>query len=264
MTIATTVERIYRIDYDGSSRYVVEREGSVRLVDGDIFGAYTLSKEIANSGIGAATRLLAPVVPSKIVAVGLNYKDHAAEQNKPLPSEPLIFLKPSTSVIGPGAAIRIPPGIGRVDHEAEVGVVIGKRAHRVPRERAHEYILGLTCVNDVTARDLQNRDSQYTRCKGFDSFGPIGPCIATGLNGVIDDLDVEGWVNGEQRQRSNTRELIFSIPDLLAWISFVMTLLPGDIISTGTPAGIGPIRAGDRVTVKVQQVGELTNTVEAE
>jgi 2-keto-4-pentenoate hydratase/2-oxohepta-3-ene-1,7-dioic acid hydratase in catechol pathway len=200
-------------------------------------------------------------VPSKVVAIGLNYKDHAAEQNKPLPKEPLMFIKPSTAVVGPGEAIRVAPAMGRVDHEAEAGVVIGRRAYRVPASEALEYVLGLTCVNDVTARELQAKDVQYTRAKGFDTFAPIGPCIATGLD--LRDVAVEGWVNGERRQSSSTRELIFDIPALVAFVSSVMTLLPGDIISTGTPSGIGPIRPGDVVTIKVGGVGELSNPVEA-
>ena len=246
------MDRIYRVEYHGSPRYAVERDGTFRLVDGDAFDGF------ATDEVVRAPRLLAPIEPSKIVAVGLNYKDHAAEQHSPLPPEPLIFIKPSTSVIGPGEAIRIPPGVGRVDHEAEVGVVIRKRAYRVPKERAGEYILGLTCINDVTARELQKRDGQFTRSKGFDTFGPIGPCIAPLPSTTV---DVEGWVNGSRRQASNTRELIFPIDELVAFITAVMTLLPGDIISTGTPAGIGPIRAGDTVTIKVQSVGELTNPV---
>lgn len=198
--------------------------------------------------------------PSKIVCVGLNYRDHAAEQQKALPAEPMLFLKPSTAMIRHGDPIRIPPGVGRVDHEAELGVVIGKRAYRVPRGRALDYILGITCVNDVTARELQARDVQFTRAKGFDTFAPIGPCILTGYDGR--PLAVEAFVNGERRQSSNTRELIFPVDHLVWFISSVMTLLPGDIIATGTPAGIGPIRAGDVVTIRVEGVGDLTNPVE--
>jgi 2-keto-4-pentenoate hydratase/2-oxohepta-3-ene-1,7-dioic acid hydratase in catechol pathway len=176
-----------------------------RLVAGDVFGRYEPGETFNPSG----ARLLAPVTPSKIVAIGLNYKDHAAEQNKPLPAEPMIFIKPSTAVINPGDPIRIPPGVGRVDHEAEVGVVIGRTAYRVPKDRAADYILGLTCVNDVTARELQVKDVQYTRAKGFNTFAPIGPCVALGLDGRA--IDVEGWVNADRRQASNTRELIFGI-----------------------------------------------------
>ncbi len=197
--------------------------------------------------------------PSKIVCVGLNYRDHAAEQNKPLPKEPMIFIKPSTAVIRAGEPIRIPPGVGRVDHEAELGVVIGKRAYRVPKERALEYVRGITCVNDVTARELQAKDVQYTRAKGFDTFAPVGPCIATGYDGR--PLKVEGIVNGKVRQSSTTGELIFTVDHLIWFISSVMTLLPGDIIATGTPAGIGGLKAGDTVTIRVEGVGELTNPV---
>jgi len=250
------MDRLYRIEQG----HVIERDGALFELSGDLYGRYSPGAPIA--GGVAALRLLPPVRPSKIVCVGLNYKDHAAEQGKALPAEPLIFIKPPSAVIGPGAPIRLPPGVGRVDHEAEVGVVIGRRAHRVPRARAWEYVLGLLCVNDVTARDLQKKESQYTRCKGFDTFAPIGPGIATGLNG--DPRAVEAWVNGDRRQASSTKHLIFPIDHLVEFITFVMTLEPGDIISTGTPEGIGPIAAGDTVTVKVEGVGELTNPVKTE
>jgi len=249
------MDRVYRIEHRGTARHAIERDDVWRLVDGDVFGRYTLTETIAPDGI----RLLAPVLPSKIVAVGLNYKDHAAERGKKLPAEPMIFLKPSTAVIGPGDPIRLPPDAGRIDHEAELGVVIGRKAYRVPRDRAAEYILGLTCVNDVTARELQAKDAQYTRAKGFDTFAPLGPAVALGLDGSA--LAVEGWVNDDRRQASNTRELIFPIDYLIWFISSVMTLHPGDVISTGTPAGIGPLKAGDRVTIKVEGIGELTNPV---
>ena len=249
--------RLYRIDRGGEPLYAAEREGKWRLVDGDIFGKFREGPEIASEGIS----LLPPVMPSKLVCVGLNYKDHAAEQNKPLPEEPLIFLKPTTAVIGPGAAIEVPLWAGRVDHEAELGLVIKKRAFKIRAHQASEHILGLICVNDVTARVLQAKDGQYTRAKGFDTFAPIGPCIAVGLEGR--DLQVRGYVNGDLRQDSRTRELIFTIPELVEFISSVMTLNPGDIISTGTPSGIGPIRPGDSVTIHVEGVGALTNPVVA-
>ena len=252
------MRRFFRIEHNGEPRYVIDEGGAWRLLEGDLFGNHMAGETIAATG----HRLLPPVLPSKIVCVGLNYKDHAAEQNKPLPPEPLLFIKPSTSVIGPGEAIVLPEGVGRVDHEAECGVVIGRRATRVRESEAMDYVLGLTCVNDVTARDLQNKGAGYTRAKGFDSFAPIGPCIVHGLDyTAADGLRVEGWVNGEKRQDSSTKELIFPIPMLIAYISANMTLLPGDIISTGTPSGIGPLRAGDSVTIKVQGVGELTNSV---
>jgi len=249
--------RLHRIDHGGAALYAAEREGRWRLVDGDVFGSYREGTEIAPEGV----RTLAPVLPSKIVCVGLNYRDHAAEQKKALPPEPLLFIKPSTAVIGPGAAIEVPAWAGRVDHEAELGVVIGRRARNVKMSRAYDHILGLIAVNDVTARDLQNKDGQYTRCKGFDTFAPIGPSIAVGLDGR--DLAVRGYVNGGLRQDSRTRELIFTIPELVEFISSVMTLLPGDIISTGTPSGIGPIKPGDQVTIHVEGVGALTNPVVA-
>jgi 2-keto-4-pentenoate hydratase/2-oxohepta-3-ene-1,7-dioic acid hydratase in catechol pathway len=227
----------------------------LRLVDGDVFAGPPFRT-------GAAItmgRILAPVTPSKIVAIGLNYKDHAAEMNKPLPNEPLMFMKPSTAVIGPDDAIRLPPGAGAIHHEAELGVIIGKLAHHVSADKAMAYVLGFTCVNDVTARELQRKDVQYTRAKGFDTFAPIGPCIAVGLDPAA--LDIEGWVNGQKRQSSNTRQLIFSVREIIAFVSSVMTLLPGDVIATGTPSGVGPLAPGDRVTVKVAGIGELSNPV---
>jgi 2-keto-4-pentenoate hydratase/2-oxohepta-3-ene-1,7-dioic acid hydratase in catechol pathway len=247
--------RLFRVEHEGKPCYVLQVGDSYKAIDGDVFAGppYKIGREIRPA------RFLAPVVPSKIVGIGLNYKDHAAERNKPLPAEPLMFLKPSTAVIGPEEAIRIPAGVGRVDHEAELGVVIRKRAQHVPAARASEYVLGFTCVNDVTARDLQTKDVQYTRAKGFDTFAPIGPCVAVGLDSKA--LDVEGFVNGERRQSSNTRELIFSVDEIIAFASSVMTLLPGDVIATGTPSGIGPLKAGDRVTVTIAGIGELRNSV---
>ena len=252
------MRRFFRIEHGGRPRYAIEDHGEWRLLEGDVFGAFTAGETIPPAG----DQLLVPVMPSKIVCVGLNYKDHAAEQNKPLPPEPLLFIKPSTSVIGPDDAIVLPEGIGRVDHEAECGIVIGRRATRVSEAEAMDYVLGITCVNDVTARDLQNKGAGYTRAKSFDTFAAVGPCIAAGLDyTAAEGLRVEGWVNGEMRQGSSTKQLIFPIPMLIAYISANMTLLPGDIISTGTPSGIGPLQAGDTVTIKVEGVGELTNSV---
>ena len=252
------MKRFYRIEHNGTPRHVVEENKVWRLVEGDIFGEYQTGDQITANG----HKLLAPIVPSKIVGVGLNYKDHAAEQNKPLPDEPLIFLKPSSAIIGPGEAIVLPEGIGRVDHEAELGVVIGSQAWQVSEEDAPKYVFGLTCVNDVSARVLQAKDGQFTRAKGFDTFAPLGPCIATGIPyDTPDGISVEGWVNGTCRQQSSTRELIFGINKLIEFITAVMTLMPGDIISTGTPAGVAPLQPGDSVTIKVGGVGELTNPV---
>jgi 2-keto-4-pentenoate hydratase/2-oxohepta-3-ene-1,7-dioic acid hydratase in catechol pathway len=259
--MSLTMDRIYRAQQGGESFFAMERGGDLfRTAGADMFSGLSIGKPISG-GLSGVT-VLAPVRPSKIVCVGLNYRSHAAEVKKALPAEPLLFIKPSTSVLDPGAPIKLPPGVGRVDYEAELAVVIGRRAHRVPAARAWDYILGLTCLNDVTARDLQNKESQYTRCKGFDTFAPLGPCIATGLNG--EPRMVEGWLNGERRQGSSTADLIFPIEHLVEFITFVMTLEPGDVISTGTPSGIGSMKAGDVVTVKVEGVGELTNRVEAE
>lgn len=237
--------------------YVVEEGGTYRGLEGELFGAWRAGAEVA-----PPTTLLAPVRPSKIVCIGLNYKDHAAEQGKPLPSEPLIFLKPSTAIADPDQAIEIPPGVGRVDYESEMAVVIGRKATRVSEAEALAHVFGLTCMNDVTARDLQKKDGRYTRAKGFDTFAPLGPCIATGLS--PEALEVTGTLNGEVRQQSSTRELIFPVATLIAYISRIMTLLPGDIVSTGTPAGIGPLQPGDRFVVQVEGIGALASPVIAQ
>lgn len=257
------MDRVFRIEHGGEAVYAVERDRVLRrarLRGAQLFDGYDVGDEIA--GGANAARLLAPVRPAKMICVGLNYRDHAAEMKKPLPAEPLLFLKPSTTVLDPGDTILLPPRVGRVDYEAELAVVIGKRAHRVARARAHEYVFGITGLNDVTARDIQNRETQYTRAKGFDRFAPIGPCILTGAG--VEPRRVEGWVNGERRQTSTTEQLIFPIDFLIEYISFVMTLEPGDVISTGTPAGVGPLHAGDTVTVRVEGVGDLTNAVNDE
>jgi 2-keto-4-pentenoate hydratase/2-oxohepta-3-ene-1,7-dioic acid hydratase in catechol pathway len=247
-------ERLYGIDHDGSPRHVLARgEEEPRLLEGDVFGTYELGAAV---DLARAT-LVPPVRPGKIVAIGLNYKDHAAEMGKALPPEPLMFMKPSTAVIGPGAAIRLPMWAGEIHHEAELAVVIGRRATRVSAADAMNYVLGLTCGNDVTARALQKKDVQYTRAKGFDTFAPLGPCVALGLD--PSDLKIEGLVNGETRQSSSTRELIFPVPVLIEFVTRVMTLLPGDVILTGTPSGVGPIAPGDTVTVRIEGIGELTN-----
>ena len=204
----------------------------------------------------------APIVPSKLVCVGLNYKDHAAEMKKVIPPEPLLFTKPPSSLLDPGGAILIPPGVGTIHYEAELAIVIGRRAHRVKAADAWDYVFGVTCLNDITARDIQNKETQYTRAKGFDTFAPLGPCIEIG--GTRGPRMVEGFVNGERRQHSSTTNLIFPIEFLIEYITFVMTLEPGDIISTGTPAGVGPIVAGDVVSVRVDGVGELSNPVRNE
>ncbi len=205
-------------------------------------------------------RLLAPVTPSKIVCVGRNYRDHAAELGNPLPDEPLLFLKPPTSIIGTEDEIEIPGFSQRVEHEGELGVVIGRRARLLRAdEDPHDYILGYTCANDVTARDLQRRDVQFTRAKSFDTFCPVGPYITTGLD--ASDLKIETYVEGLLRQSARTSDMVFSIPYLLHYISQIMTLEVGDLILTGTPAGVGPLIAGETVVVAIEALGTLRNSV---
>ncbi len=206
--------------------------------------------------------LLPPVVPQKIVCVGLNYSDHAAEMGLSAPQEPVIFIKPASTLLGPGGTILYPSVSERVDYEAELAVVIGSPAHNVEARSARDYIMGFTCLNDVTARDLQKRDVQWTRSKSFDTFAPIGPWIETELD--PDDLFVKAYLNGELKQSSRTGKLIFGVNELVSFISGIMTLLPGDVISTGTPGGIGPMMPGDEVTVEIEGIGKLTNRVEKE
>jgi 2-keto-4-pentenoate hydratase/2-oxohepta-3-ene-1,7-dioic acid hydratase in catechol pathway len=209
----------------------------------------------------ADVRLLSPVLPSKVVAVGRNYADHAAELGNEVPSTPLIFMKPSTSVIGTGDVIRLPASSQQVEHEAELAVVIGIPAKDVEPDKAMDHVLGYTAANDVTARDQQRADGQFTRAKGYDSFCPIGPWIETVLD--PSDLRVTATVNGQIRQDGRTSQLVHGIPELIAFVSQVMTLLPGDVILTGTPAGVGPLQDGDSVSVEIEGIGTLTNAVRA-
>ncbi len=202
-------------------------------------------------------KVLPPVVPRKIVAIALNYRSHAKEMGKKFPDEPLFFLKPSTAVIGYGDEILLPPMSQRVDYEGELALVIGKRAKDVSEAEALNYVLGYTCMNDVTARDLQKRDGLFCRAKGFDTFAPLGPWIETELD--PSSVNVTTRVNGEVRQQGNTSDLIFDVPRLISFISQVMTLEPGDVISTGTPSGIAPLSPGDEVEVEVEGVGTLRN-----
>jgi 2-keto-4-pentenoate hydratase/2-oxohepta-3-ene-1,7-dioic acid hydratase in catechol pathway len=224
----------------------------------DSFAAEPARAKMAQLPLAEA-RLLAPVTPSKIVCVGRNYREHAKELGNEVPAELLIFLKPSSSVIGPGAEIRRPRVSKRVDHEGELGVVIGKECRGLgEQDDVRPYIRGYTCVNDVTARDLQNLDGQWTRAKGFDTFCPVGPVVSDELDPWA-GVEVETRVNGAVRQHGNTRDFIFSLDHILRYISRVMTLLPGDLIATGTPAGVGPLVAGDRVEVTIAGVGTLAN-----
>lgn len=257
------MERLYRVSRAGDVFYAVEQDGVLRhaLPTGPtIFDGYTHGPAV-DGGLNAVTVHI-PVRPSKLVCVGLNYRDHAAEMKKVIPPEPLLFTKPPSAVLDPGDTILIPPGVGQIHYEAELAVVIGRRAHRVPAAKAWDYVLGLTCLNDITARDIQNKETQYTRAKGFDTFAPFGPCIEIG--GTRGPRIVEGFVNGERRQHSTTSNMIFPIEFLIEYITFVMTLEPGDIIATGTPSGVGPIVSGDVVSVSIEGVGELSNPVSNE
>jgi len=206
-------------------------------------------------------RLLSPILPSKVVAVGRNYADHARELGNEVPDVPLLFLKPSTSVIGDGDVIRLPADSQQVEHEAELAVVIGRPAKDVDREKALDHVLGYTVANDVTARDQQRADVQFTRAKGYDSFCPIGPWIETVLD--PSDLRITASVNGAIRQDGRTSQMVHDVASLIAFASNIMTLLPGDVILTGTPAGVGPIRDGDTVSVEIEGIGTLTNQVRA-
>ncbi len=208
----------------------------------------------------ADVRLLAPVLPSKVVAIGRNYLEHARETGAEPPAEPLIFLKPSTAVIGPGDAIVRPVHLSeRVDYEGELAIVFGRLCRDVPAARVPEVIFGYTCANDVTARDLQATDGQWTRAKGFDTFCPLGPWIETDLE--ADDVRLTTTVNGEVKQDSRTSLLIHDLTTLVTYVTAVMTMLPGDVLLTGTPEGIGPVVAGDSVTVEIEGIGALTNRV---
>jgi len=249
--------KFVRFHYNNKISYGLLENETIRIIEGNPFSGYKpTGKEIPMNSV----RLLAPCEPSKIVAVGVNYLDHAAEFKKELPKEPLLFLKPSTAVLDPLEPIRLPSRSRRVDYEAELAVVIRKRTSNIAPEEAPEFILGYTCINDVTARDLQKEDGQWTRAKGFDTFAPLGPWIVTGIN--LDNLKIESYLNGERRQSASTAQLIFKVPALVSFISQVMTLLPGDVIATGTPAGVGPMKSGDRIEVVIDGIGRLANPVQ--
>ncbi len=241
-------------------RFQAQQEIFSGVVAGDIirpWGPNPANRECAISDV----RLLAPCLPSKVVAVGLNYRDHAQELKMKLPEEPLLFLKPSSSIIGPGDTILMPPQSARVDYEAELAIVIDREAKNVPEKDAKQVILGFTCLNDVTARDLQNRDGQWTRAKGFDTFCPIGPWIETDID--PSDLKIDLLLNGQAKQSSRTSNLIFHSYKLIEYITSVMTLYPGDVIATGTTSGIGPMADGDTVQVVIEGIGCLSNRFES-
>ena len=252
--------RYVRVATDSGPRFGVVDGGEVALLDGHPFTAVTRSGErLGMEGL----RLLAPVIPTKVVAVGRNYAAHAGELGNSVPAQddmPLLFLKPSSSVVGPGEPVQLPTDLSdEVHHEAELAVVVGRVLSRATPEEAAEAVFGHTCANDVTARDLQRTESQWFRAKGFDTFCPLGPAIATDLD--TSDLRVRCLVDGEVRQDGTTADLLLGVPELLAAISQVMTLLPSDVVLTGTPAGVGPLQPGETVGVEIDGIGALLNPV---
>jgi 2-keto-4-pentenoate hydratase/2-oxohepta-3-ene-1,7-dioic acid hydratase in catechol pathway len=244
-------------DKDKTEKYGVLEGEIIKEIDWDLFGDYMptdISYELNQVNI------LPPCVPTKIVCVGLNYKDHAEEMNSKVPEEPKLFIKPNTAIIGHEDTIVYPDHMSkRVDYEGELAIVMAKRAKKLDVDEALDYVFGYTCLNDVTARDLTAKDGQYTRGKGFDTFAPFGPFIETELN--PSNLHISTYLNEEIKQSSNTSMLIFSVPKLISFISNVMTLLPGDVISTGTPSGIGQMKKGDTVEIHIEGIGILRNHV---
>ncbi len=244
-------------DIDETEKYGVLEGELIREIEWDLFGDYMPTDTTHNIN---DVKILPPCTPTKIVCVGLNYKDHAEEMNSNPPEDPRIFIKPNSAIIGHGDTVVYPDHMSsRVDYEGELAVVMGKRAKRVGEDEALDYVFGYTCLNDVTARDLTAKDIQYTRGKGFDTFAPFGPVIETELD--PSNLDIATYLNGEIKQSSNTSMLLFNVPQLISFISNVMTLMPGDIISTGTPCGIGPMKKGDNVEVHIEGIGILRNYI---
>ncbi len=248
--------KIVRFKQEGKIKFGELQGKAIHVIIGDIFGEYSVSEESVSL---EDVQLLSPCFITKAVCVGLNYHGHAQEMNLELPSKPLIFLKPSSTLNHPGGIIEYPKSSNNLHYEAELAVVIKKEAKNIKAQDAAEYILGYTCANDVTARDLQLSDGQWTRGKSFDTFLPLGPCIETDID--ASNMNIKLYLNGQLKQSSNTNDLIFKIPELVAFITEVMTLYPGDVILTGTPSGVGPMDAGDVVTVELQGIGSLTNHI---
>jgi 2-keto-4-pentenoate hydratase/2-oxohepta-3-ene-1,7-dioic acid hydratase in catechol pathway len=248
---------------DGVAYGVVEGEAAFTVAElyGHPFGTDAGNVRFTGQRYPLAeVRLLAPVLPSKVVAIGRNYAAYAREMGGEPPAEPVIFLKPSTSVTGHGERIAYPVKLTQqVDYEGELAVIIGRLCREVPRDRAEDVIFGYTCANDVTARDLQRKDGQWTRAKGFDTFCPLGPWIETAAD--PSELDLTTTVNGEVKQHASTRELLWDVPSLIEYVTSVMTLLPGDVLLTGTPQGVGPLADGDEVSVTIETIGTLTSHV---
>jgi 2-keto-4-pentenoate hydratase/2-oxohepta-3-ene-1,7-dioic acid hydratase in catechol pathway len=256
---------LYRVAPEGFYAAADPRAGgpaSPRILHSDPFTTAVERWDLGREIDAAALVPLAPVLPGKIVGIGRNYREHAREMSNPVPSEPLLFLKAPSALIGPRAAVVLPPESERVEFEGEIAVVLGRRLRRgAGLEEAAQAVLGVTCACDVTARDLQSRDATFARAKSFDTFCPLGPAIAVGAD--LADLTVVTRLNGVERQRGHSSEMVFTIPELLAYAARMMTLEPGDLILTGTPAGVGPLAAGDRIEVEIPGVGVLRNPVES-
>jgi 2-keto-4-pentenoate hydratase/2-oxohepta-3-ene-1,7-dioic acid hydratase in catechol pathway len=252
--------KIVRYSHENDTCYGVLKNERVYMIKGDIFSVFRIQEK--ESVRLEKLRVLAPVSPTKIIAVGINYRDHAQEFNHHIPKEPVLFMKPATAVIGPGDAVVLPSSSKRVDYEAELAAVVKKEAYKIDQDDAQDYILGYTCLNDVTARDLQRTDGQWTRSKSFNTFCPIGPAIETELD--PNNVNVRSRLNGIEKQSSNTRNFIFPMFFLLSFVSFIMKLNPGDIISTGTPSGVGPMKDGDIVEIEVEGIGVLRNPVRSD
>jgi len=248
--------KIIRFERDGKILYGHLEGNTIEVVEGDIFEE---TKKTGEKVSLSDVKVLPPVEPSKIIGLGLNYRKHVEEIGFEIPEEPLLFLKPPSAVIGHMEEIVCPENTERVDYEGELGIVIGKRVRHAKEDEALNYVLGYTIVNDVSARDYQNKDGQWTRGKGFDTFCPVGPVIATGIDS--DNLRIETRLNGKTVQSGNTNDLIFKCGYLVSFISGIMTLLPGDLIATGTPAGIGPMKRGDEVEIEIEGIGVLKNRV---
>lgn len=248
--------RICRYQVNDAIGYGLIEGDNISIIAPDPFSKW---KRTGNTVVLSRAKLLSPCVPTKVVCVGLNYIDHASELSMDVPTEPIIFLKPATAVIGPEDAIVYPKTSKQVDFEGEVGMVVKKAARNVPEAAAAEYILGYTCANDVTARDLQRQDGQWTRAKGFDTFAPIGPYIDTEFDPA--NVKVETLLNGVTKQSSSTENMIFGFHKLFEFITGVMTLNPGDVIMTGTPPGVGPMNPGDTVVVRIEGLGVLKNVI---
>jgi len=232
------------------------KEDRIGLIEGNLFGEY---RRLETSYDLSSVRVLAPVLPSKILCMGRNFREHAQEQGVEVPEVPMLFTKPPSAVIATDEEIVLPPQSHLVEHEAELVAVIGRRGRWIDAEEAGRYIFGYTIGNDVTARDLQQRDGQWTRAKGFDTFAPLGPWIETDLD--ASDVLITSKVNSELRQMASTKEMVFTVAQIVAFASSVMTLEPGDLIFTGTPAGVGPLNDGDRVEVTIEGIGTLVNPV---